>query len=169
MNWDAIGAVGEIIGAVAVIATLIYLSIQVRQGINSVQGATELDASKQWADLHGRIGHSPEQRKIWDKASSEEELTDDEHSAYIWTVAEMFFLFEGYFRQHQRGLISESSWSPMVTTLIGTLQNRYVSNWWDSEAAPISGEFRDYINSLRNENVDYELVDTRTLKENAEN
>jgi hypothetical protein len=167
MNWDAIGSIGEIVGAIAVIATLIYLSIQIRQGINSVQGATELDAAKQWADLCRSIGHSPEQRNIWDKASAEEELTDDEHSAYIWTIAEMFFMLEGFFRQHQRGLISEVSWSPMITTIVGTLQNRYVSNWWDSEIAPLSGEFRNYVNTLRNENVEFELVDTRALKSSA--
>ena len=31
MNWEAVGALGEILGAVAVVATLLYLSIQVRQ------------------------------------------------------------------------------------------------------------------------------------------
>ena len=31
INWDAIGAVGEIVGAVAVFLTLIYLAVQVRQ------------------------------------------------------------------------------------------------------------------------------------------
>ena len=30
MNWEAIGAVGELVGGVAVIATLVYLAIQVR-------------------------------------------------------------------------------------------------------------------------------------------
>jgi hypothetical protein len=30
LNWDAIGAVGEILGAAAVVATLVYLAIQVR-------------------------------------------------------------------------------------------------------------------------------------------
>ncbi len=30
MNWDAIGAVGEIIGAAAVVVTLAYLALQVR-------------------------------------------------------------------------------------------------------------------------------------------
>ena len=42
MNWDAIGAIGEIVGALAVLATLIYLALQVRQAkhqldLNSVQ------------------------------------------------------------------------------------------------------------------------------------
>ena len=31
MNWEAIGAIGELVGGIAVIATLIYLAIQVRQ------------------------------------------------------------------------------------------------------------------------------------------
>jgi uncharacterized protein (DUF2236 family) len=31
MNWDAVGAVAEILGAIAVFATLLYLATQVRQ------------------------------------------------------------------------------------------------------------------------------------------
>jgi len=31
MNWEAIGAIGDLVGGVAVIATLIYLALQVRQ------------------------------------------------------------------------------------------------------------------------------------------
>ena len=31
MNWEAIGAVGEIIGAIAVVASLVYVGIQVHQ------------------------------------------------------------------------------------------------------------------------------------------
>lgn len=51
MNWDAVGALAELIGAVAVIATLIYLSIQIRQNtraneIESSQG--NLDQGVSW-------------------------------------------------------------------------------------------------------------------------
>ena len=31
MNWEAIGAVGEILGAIAVIASLFYVAYQVKQ------------------------------------------------------------------------------------------------------------------------------------------
>ena len=31
MNWEAIGAIGEVVGAAGVIATLIYLAAQIRQ------------------------------------------------------------------------------------------------------------------------------------------
>ncbi len=32
MNWDAIGAIAELLGAVGVIASLIYLATQIRLG-----------------------------------------------------------------------------------------------------------------------------------------
>ena len=48
MNWDAIGAVGEIIGALAVVATLGYLALQVKTNTAAVN-----QASRQ-ATLSGR-------------------------------------------------------------------------------------------------------------------
>ena len=42
MNWDAIGAIGEIIGALAVVTTLLILLIQVRQSNNSMIEANAL-------------------------------------------------------------------------------------------------------------------------------
>ncbi len=35
MNWEAIGAVGEVGGAIAVVATLVYVALQVRRGRQS--------------------------------------------------------------------------------------------------------------------------------------
>ena len=83
MNWEAIGAVGEIVGAIAVIATLAYLAIQVRQGTNSVQGAAELEASKQFTDWHARITNSLELRTVWDKGAAGENLNDAERVQYV--------------------------------------------------------------------------------------
>ena len=40
MNWDAIGAVGEILGAAAVVATLVYLAQQIRRNAKSVEGSS---------------------------------------------------------------------------------------------------------------------------------
>jgi len=40
MNWEAIGAIGEIVGALAVVASLAYLVIQIRQNTAAVATAT---------------------------------------------------------------------------------------------------------------------------------
>ena len=42
MNWEAIGAIGEVVGAIAVVTTLLVLIIQVRQNTKSMMEANEL-------------------------------------------------------------------------------------------------------------------------------
>lgn len=37
MNWEAIGAIAETLGAIAVIATLFYLAVQIRQNNRNVE------------------------------------------------------------------------------------------------------------------------------------
>jgi hypothetical protein len=157
MNWEAIGAVGEIAGALAVIVTLGYLAIQIRQGINSVQGATELEASKQFTDWHARITNSIELRTVWDKAAGGESLSDVERVQYMWLISELFFMIEGFFRQYKRGLISESSWGPLEMSVIAALKNDQVSTWWEAEISPLSGEFRDHLNEARKMGSDFVL------------
>ena len=40
MNWDAIGALGELAGATAVVLSLVYVAVQIRDNTRSQQAAT---------------------------------------------------------------------------------------------------------------------------------
>ena len=46
LSWDAIGAVGEVVGGVGVIVTLIYLAIQVRQNTKASEKQNLRDATE---------------------------------------------------------------------------------------------------------------------------
>ena len=37
MNWEAIGAIGEVLGAIGVIVTLAYLAVQIRQNTRDIR------------------------------------------------------------------------------------------------------------------------------------
>ena len=41
MSWEVIGAVGEVVGAVAVLATLLYLAVQIRQNIDQLAQSSD--------------------------------------------------------------------------------------------------------------------------------
>ena len=53
MNWDAIGAIGEIVGAAAVVATLVYLSRQVQ-----LNATPRLELSWERSKAAGHMGFS---------------------------------------------------------------------------------------------------------------
>jgi hypothetical protein len=44
MDWTAVGALGELFGAVAVVLSLIYVAAQVRQNTQAVRSAATDDA-----------------------------------------------------------------------------------------------------------------------------
>jgi hypothetical protein len=51
MNWEAIGALGETLGALLVLITLIYLATQVRYAKNAAADANRLARAKGVCDL----------------------------------------------------------------------------------------------------------------------
>ena len=51
MNWDAIAAIGEIVGAAAVVLTLIYLSRQLRQNSRLVEAQLASEDNAAWVAI----------------------------------------------------------------------------------------------------------------------
>ena len=48
MNWDAIGAIGELVGAAAVVATLIYLAVQIKHSTKIAQSDAHERSVENW-------------------------------------------------------------------------------------------------------------------------
>lgn len=51
MNWEAIGAIGEIVAAAAVLITLIYLAVQIRQNTNQMERSDRAARGQSYQDL----------------------------------------------------------------------------------------------------------------------
>jgi hypothetical protein len=65
LNWEAIGAIGEVVGGVAVIATLLYLAVQIRQNAQSVRNAASLSVNEGLAEINRRVSNDPEFAELW--------------------------------------------------------------------------------------------------------
>ncbi|HSG91696.1 MAG TPA: hypothetical protein VLA56_20935 [Pseudomonadales bacterium] len=81
MNWDAIGAIGELVGAAAVVATLLVLMVQIRHSTRAMEESNRLDRAAA-IDRHsdsigrwrGRLMEHPELAAIWAAARDDEPL-----------------------------------------------------------------------------------------------
>ena len=70
LNWDAIGAIGEILGAFAVVATLGYLAVQIRQSTRVAKAEISQRMSEQVQALDASILTSPEAGDLLDRAGA---------------------------------------------------------------------------------------------------
>ena len=65
MNWEAIGAVGEILGAAGVIITLVYLTTQLRQNTQALRGTMHDAAAAQIREIQQVIIADREVARLW--------------------------------------------------------------------------------------------------------
>jgi len=79
MNWEAIGAVGEVIGAIAVVATLGYLIIQIRQNTRELQHSSSWAINQGLNQINQNIIENPDQIETFHRAlGGLEDLTNTE-------------------------------------------------------------------------------------------
>ena len=52
MNWDAIGAIGEVVGALAVFATLVYLARQIRESNKHAKSTSSKDVMNGFGEVN---------------------------------------------------------------------------------------------------------------------
>lgn len=143
MNWSAVSAISDLVAAAAVVVSLVYLALQVRQNHRAVTAATELETSRMFSELHSRVAASSELARLWDTGLTRPaELTEDEQRRFIWFVAEYFYLVEAVWQQHASGTVSASSWAQHEAVTVGLLKNRLLQEWWVSGVSPYTPEFR---------------------------
>jgi hypothetical protein len=159
VNWEAIGAVGEICGAVAVVVTLFYLGIQIRQSSASLNRANEYaqarsvhDINSLYVQVFAPLTRDPELARIYKRGMAGRELNDTEavqFSAFANTY--LAWLEDMYVQQGLKlGFATESTdslfdtSSPYVRMLLASSASR---DWWRSEARFLySSEFVAWIN-----------------------
>jgi len=67
MNWDAIGAIGEIVGAVAVVGSLIYLATQISVSNRVARNSANEELFNQWASNAELLAGDSERAQIFIK------------------------------------------------------------------------------------------------------
>ena len=66
MNWEAIGAVGEAVGAAGVIISLLYLAVQIRGDAREKRAGRTHDRSVATAKLLLTIANNPELSEVFE-------------------------------------------------------------------------------------------------------
>ena len=112
MNWDAIGAIGEIVGAIAVVATLIYFAIQMRQYTTGLRSAT-FNATMQEFNQINVAQLDPALADLLDRGMEDlDSLSPTEKHQFGWIVRTYINIWENMYQQYLEGACSESYWLP---------------------------------------------------------
>ena len=109
MNWDAVGAIGEIVGAIAVLATLAYLAIQIRQSTEAQRVQTHQQSANERAKNIRMHIENKDIRDALSKAQFGKPLSTDEQTILFWHSILQLRTYENELYQHSMGMISDDA------------------------------------------------------------
>ena len=131
MNWEAIGAIGEVLGAIAVLVTLAYLAIQIRQNTQAMR----VTAMGTLHDLHVVTEKNEPYVASLMKLQGNEHLDPVERVVAVERFLTIVRAFERLWVQQQMGAVEPEQFERQIDLLRWTLSLPQTRKMW-AELAP---------------------------------
>ena len=148
MNWDAIGAIGNIIGAFAVVVSLIYLAIQIRtqnkqaklsafhEMSRELRVVTVMFASKDVSDIFVRANHNYDS------------ITEAESIQLIVLVTNIFRAWENAFIENRDGNLDKNIWEALAREYTQIMSIPSFQHIWAIRKQNYEPNFQHYVDSI---------------------
>ncbi len=149
MNIMELGAIGELVGGVAVIASLIYVAAQIRQNTRAVTAATFQAVSENDTRLLTLAAENAEVGVLYEKVFLEtEQLTRGEALRAGFLFRGIFRTWENVFYQAEHGLLDRDVYEGYRNTLADTLRVPFVRDWWPTQREGYGPAFGSFVDRL---------------------
>ena len=145
MNWDAIGAIAELIGAGAVVLTLFYLSFQLRQNTRAVQQSAERGILEDASTWMYKIAESPELANIYRKGILNEQLSPDDKLRFRMMMGALFTHWNHAYKVGAFDIVKNSNIEGVLSQPGG---RKYWLDTYEREVLTYDPGFADYLNEV---------------------
>lgn len=112
MDWTMVGALGEVAGGGAVVASLLYVGRQVRQNNRIARAEAYREVTMGWARLlHLWADDRPAARALVRSGGGTRlaDLADDDRDAFLLRIAATFRVFETIYHQVNEGVLDSEA------------------------------------------------------------
>ncbi len=161
MNWDALGAMGEIVGALAVLATLYYLAAQIKmqnreleKSNDHVRAQLAIDINNFYVSAFDEVMCNREFALIYKKGLHNDALDEIETIQFSQFINRFLAVVESAITVSKQGMLMSDDYSvedlfdyPIVNRLLETK----IGSQWLEEEAPLTFS-EEFLNNIRNLN-----------------
>ena len=146
MNWDAVGALGEIVGGGAVVISLVYLAIQIKGQNAEARAAGMHSVSEGFRDGICSLAEIPHVASVWIKSNQDPTSLTDEELVQMFAVAQRNFrVWEEAFGLYCDGHLDQDIWQGINSQYTAFLAHRGFSYVWQFRKEFYTAAFREYV------------------------
>ena len=146
MDWEAAGAIGEILGAMGVIVTLAYLASQIRQNTRAMHSQSAQSLAEAGAAMNAMIIEDADVARIFRTGLSKyQELSGDDRLRFRFLIGQWMLAYESVYVQHKLGTIDRQIFDARMNNLRLWLSTEGGSRAWEVGKEVFSQEYVKYV------------------------
>ncbi len=146
MNWTAIGATGELLGAIGVIASLLYLARQMRRAAADARQATAQAVFTRLNTAFETTSANPQLAGVFVRGTSDLSALSPEEAIQFSSV---FFTlvrpYEELFYYSRAGAVNEWVWESVELLVLPALTTPGALEWWAKRQSWFTSAFQDHV------------------------
>ena len=112
MNWEAISAIGQLIGAIAVLITLIYLAVQMKQNTAAVATSTYESTMTGFNDINVVVASTPELASIINRGCMDSDILSETETVQFNFILRCYTnQWWKLYKLYDRGSLGKNEWA----------------------------------------------------------
>lgn len=149
MNWEAVGAMAEAIGALGVIITLVYLATQIRSNTKATRIASFQTTTDSLNQVNLLLAGDQSLSAMFVESFQDDiEWGKEAETQWSFLLLALYRIFESAYFQRHEGLLESQSWTRYDHSLRSSLAARSTMKWWLSEQFGFTEDFTNYVNEI---------------------
>lgn len=154
MNWEAIGSVGEMVSALAVVVSLVYLGVQLRTNSKTLKASAAWDAETIFAEANIQSARDPEfsalARRYMSPDVSIDDFTEDERSQTWFALTSVIQVVQAQYFLWREGSLPDYVWKYRVAFVRNFILLPVVeANWQQMKSQNILAD--EFVNEVESQ------------------
>jgi hypothetical protein len=146
MSLEDLGNIGEFVAAIAVVISLVYLAIQIRQNTHSVRSSTFQAAIRDNTEIIDPLLRDPELNRIWYEGIRDfDSLSTEERRLFATYMTTALLRLENLVYQSRCGALDPESWEGTRGNFKNTFSQPGTRVWWKRARHIFNRQLQDFI------------------------
>jgi hypothetical protein len=144
-----LGNLGEFVGAIAVVVTLGYLAVQIRQNTRTVRGSTLYHNTDLWTSMFLRLAEPGASQAYVAGMTASPDIRPLQYTQFFFICRAMFLGFENQYYQMRQGVLDAETYAGYQRSISTQfLVFRGFRAWWKQSRSVFSPAFVAHVDAM---------------------
>jgi hypothetical protein len=149
LKLTEIANIAEVIGAFAIVISLIYVGVQVADSTRAVRSASANETSSAMSSWYLQVGNDPQSSKVYRRGiAAPETLSEDEVIQFIFLTHAVFIQYQTAYYLSQEGTLDIELQESITSAILGVREQPGFKLYWGQRNFLFKPDFRRYVDML---------------------